>query len=82
MYQTEKYLPPIAVETLGQLVIVIDKKIIQFFNDDIGDLYQNYNEVASYTFSEIAVKYFNTDYRVSFSTYDAECIDFEDLDCR
>lgn len=82
LFPTEKYVPPTAIDILGQVVIVVAKSVVQFYNDDISDLCENYNEVAATVFNEICTKSFLPNYKVSFTTFDKDCIDIEKLVCR
>ncbi|MNI93244.1 hypothetical protein D3C73_1511630 [compost metagenome] len=60
-------------ETVGQVVGIIKKEIVQFFNDDITDLCGNYNEVASKVFNSIIRRDYNPA-TLSFTTEDRECL--------
>lgn len=78
---TARKLPPPMQSTIGDVVIVIRKYVVQFFNDDISDLCSNYNEVAAKVFSLVT----NLDYRphltISFSTYDPGCLFQKNIYC-
>lgn len=76
---TDEILSSANSSLVGDVVIVIDKSIVQFFNDDISDLCQNYNEVASKVFKEISQSSFGNDLRANFSTYDDQCQYVQDL---
>ncbi|MPQ44890.1 hypothetical protein [Clostridium tarantellae] len=63
----------------GEVIVIIDKTIIQFYNDDLSDFCQNFNEVASKVFSSILIKNFpstkkTTLIKVNFTTYDYNCL--------
>lgn len=58
---------------VGDVVVVIDKEVVQFYNDDISDLCSNFNEVASKVFAEITNPEYECDLKVGFSTYDPNC---------
>ena len=70
---TEGIVPAVVGETVGQVVGIIKKEIIQFFNDDITDLCGNYNEVASKVFNSIIRRDYNPA-TLSFTTEDRECL--------
>ncbi len=82
LFLTEGKLPPMAISTVGEIVVVIDKSVVQFYNDDLSDLCRNYNEVASKVFAQICENIFIPDYKVTFTTYDKNCINLSDLVCR
>lgn len=67
---------------LGNLSLIIDKKVIQFYADNISDVCGNYNEVAAKTFSNILQKNFPDNFQVTFSTYDYSCIRYINLFCK
>ncbi|MFD2682507.1 hypothetical protein [Bacillus seohaeanensis] len=48
---------------------VFSKSIIQFFNDDLSDLYNNFNEVAASVFSDVLRKEINS-IPINPSTFD------------
>ncbi|MGL5717250.1 MAG: hypothetical protein ACRCX2_29835 [Paraclostridium sp.] len=79
---TEGKLPPIQQTEVGNLVLVFGKCVVQFYNDDISDLCSNYNQVASYTFSQVIQNKFNPNFKVGTTTYDEKCIKYTDLYCR
>ena len=68
--------------TLGSLVVIIDKEVIQFYDDDIGDICQNYNEVAAVTFSNVLKREFLNNFIATVSTYDPKCIKCSDFYCK
>jgi hypothetical protein len=70
---TAKKIPPPMQSTIGDVVIVIKKSVVQFFNDDISDLCSNYNEVAAKVFSLVTKLNYRPNLRISFSTYDPNC---------
>lgn len=45
--------PPIVSEYVGDICVEVAKEVIQFYNDDLSDLYNNYNDVAAYTFKKV-----------------------------
>lgn len=57
---------------IGDVVVVIAKEVIQFFNDDISELCNNFNDVAANVFKEITRNEFEPN-KVGFSTYDPNC---------
>ncbi|MGL6105192.1 hypothetical protein [Romboutsia sp.] len=68
--------------TLGSLVVIIDKQVIQFYDDNISDICQNYNQVAAVTFSNVLKTKFLNNFIATMSTYDHKCIKCSDLYCR
>ncbi|MNN19903.1 MULTISPECIES: hypothetical protein [Clostridium] len=70
---TDGIIPNVVAETVGQVVGIIKKEIVQFFNDDITDLCGNYNEVASKVFNSIIRRDYNPA-TLSFTTEDRECL--------
>lgn len=66
-------IPDELVNMVGDVVVIIARWVIQFYNDDIGELCSNYNEVASKVFLEVSNKEFAPDLTVGFSTYDENC---------
>lgn len=58
---------------VGNIVIIIDKAVVQFYNDDISDLCRNYNEVASKVFKEISNLNFGENLLVGFTTESETC---------
>lgn len=79
---TEGKIPEDQIPFIGQVVVVINKCIVQFFNDDISDLCNNFNEVAADVFSDVLVKEFPIDIKVSFTTCDSNCITCGDFYCK
>lgn len=55
---------------LGDIVMIVAKEVIQFFNDDLRDLYQNYNGIATEVFKDFLIQEYNSNIKLSFSTYD------------
>lgn len=55
---------------LGDVVMIVAKEVIQFFNDDIRDLYQNFNGIATEVFKDFMIQEYPCNLRLSFSTYD------------
>ncbi|MEG6584887.1 hypothetical protein [Dendrosporobacter sp. 1207_IL3150] len=70
---TAKKIPPLMESTIGDVVIVIRRSVVQFFNDDISDLCSNYNEVASKVFGLVTNLNYRPRLRISFSSYDPDC---------
>lgn len=67
--------PPMSQDSVGSVVAVIKPCVIQFFNDDISNLCNNYMEVASKVFQQIFnLRYGTTPIIISFTTYDAKCM--------
>ncbi|MGL4735836.1 MAG: hypothetical protein ACRCW2_00140 [Cellulosilyticaceae bacterium] len=67
--------PPISQGQVGSIVGVIKPCVIQFFNDDISNLCNNYMEVASKVFQQIFnLSYGTTPIIISFTTYDEKCM--------
>ncbi|MDO5517754.1 MAG: hypothetical protein Q4F66_09370 [Clostridium sp.] len=60
-------------DLVGDVVVVIDKAVVQFYNDDISELCSNFNEVASKVFAAITTENYEGDLKVGFSTYDPDC---------
>ena len=58
---------------VGNAVVIINKAIVQFYNDDISDLCRNYNEVAAKVFKEITNKDFGENLVVGFTTKSETC---------
>lgn len=68
-------LPPMSQNLIGSAVVVICPHVIQFFNDDLSNLCNNYIEVASKVFTEIFnLKYGELPLTISFTTYDEKCM--------
>lgn len=55
---------------LGNIVMIVAKEVIQFFNDDIRDLYQNFNGIATEVFKDFLIQEYPCNLALSFSTYD------------
>lgn len=70
---TTGLIPPVVIETVGQVVGIIKKDIVQFFQDDITDLCGNYNEVAAKVFNSIIRREYNPA-TLSFTTEDREAL--------
>lgn len=79
---TAKKLPPPMQSTIGDVVIVIRKSVVQFFNDDISDLCSNYNEVAAKVFSLVTNLNYRPNLRISFSTHDPGCLLQKNIYCQ
>lgn len=68
-------IPPVEQGTVGSIVVVISPTVIQFFNDDLSNLCNNYIEVASKVFQEVFnLSYGTTPIIISFTTYDCKCM--------
>ncbi|MGL4774682.1 MAG: hypothetical protein ACRC2K_14055 [Clostridium sp.] len=65
---------PMSQGLVGDVVLVIKPSVVQFFNDDIGDLCNNFNEVASKVFTQISNLEYPVGLKVSFSTFDPDCM--------
>lgn len=61
-------------ETLGDVAVIFNKRIVQFFADNIADFCGNINEVAEDAFSCILIDKFFCDVKVSFSTFSKCCL--------
>lgn len=57
-------------EFLGDVVMIVAKELIQFFNDDLRDLYQNFNGIATEVFKDFLIQEYDSNIKLSFSTYD------------
>lgn len=79
---TEGKFNPEQIDILGQVVVIIKKYIIQFYNDDISDICNNYNQIAAIVFSDISNLSYAVDLDISFSTEDSNCIKSSYLYCR
>lgn len=66
-------LPPVEQDTVGSVVGVICPVVIQFFNDDISNLCNDYVEVASVVFQEVMNLTYG-EFKISFSTYNETCM--------
>ena len=73
--------PPIIVDSIGTLVVVIKPVVVQFFDDNIIDLCGNFNEVASKVFSDISNLSYYPNIKISFSTYDKNSPLQKDIYC-
>ncbi|AYF54240.1 hypothetical protein G8S49_12090 [Clostridium botulinum C] len=54
-------------------IIIIKKSIVQFYNDDLSDIYLNTNEIASQSFNSISILEFPKDIYVHFNTENDRC---------
>lgn len=79
---TEGKVPPLIINSVGNVVLVIKKRIIQFFNDDISDLCSNFNGIAADVFNEVSILEYSPNLKVSFSTSDCDCELQKDFSCR
>ncbi|SHI81430.1 hypothetical protein SAMN02745163_00778 [Clostridium cavendishii DSM 21758] len=70
-----------ATPPIGNVVLVIAKEIVQFYNDDISDLCRNFNEVAAKVFTDVTTLAYTPNLTVSFSTYDCDCRLQKDIFC-
>lgn len=66
-------IPAPIINSVGNVVVIIDKCVVQFYNDDIADLCSNYNEVAAKVFLEVSTLKYPSDLTVGFNTYDENC---------
>lgn len=73
--------PDVLPSTVGDVIVIIDKKVIQFYDDDISDLCANFNEVAAKVFKDVSNILFETDLTVNFSTYDERCLAQQNIYC-
>lgn len=69
----------------GKVVILFDKEVLQFYNDDVTDIFGNFNELAAHVFADI-IKFMYKDKQdkdifVLCNTYDKNAIDEDDLFC-
>lgn len=78
---TDGKLAPEQIGALGQVVVIIKKCIIQFFNDDISDICGNYNAIAATTFTEVSNLAYPPGINITFSTLDSKCIKPSELYC-
>lgn len=78
---TAEKIPLSMQSTIGDVVIVIRKSVVQFFNDDISDLCSNYNEVAARVFSLVTNLNYRPHLRASFSTFDPDCLLQDNIYC-
>lgn len=67
--------------TIADVIVIIEKEVVQFYNDNIGDLCKNFNEVAAKVFESISNTSFDTDLTVQFSTYDEKCLAQKNIYC-
>lgn len=70
----------------GKVVILFAKEVIQFYNDDVTDIFGNFNELAVYVFADI-IKFIYKDKQdkeifVLCNTYDENAIDEDNIFCR
>ncbi len=59
---------PISPPTLGDVVLILQKAVVQFFNDDLTDYYSNFNGVAASVFAEVLNTQYAGNVRLSFGT--------------
>lgn len=79
---TDGLIPPIEQGTVGSVVVLIKPVVIQFFDDDISNLCNNYINVASNVFGEVMnLSYGTTPIIVSVTTYDPTCVTCEQIIC-
>ncbi len=69
----------------GKVVILFAKEVLQFYNDDVTDIFGNFNELAAHVFADI-IKFMYKDKQdkdifVLCNTYDKNAIDEDDLFC-
>ena len=70
-FYAEALLPargPISPPTLGAVVLILKKSVVQFFNDDLSDYYANFNGVAASVFAEVLNTEYQGGVRLSFGT--------------
>ncbi|NEU05729.1 hypothetical protein [Clostridium senegalense] len=60
-------------DMIGQIVVIINKNVVQFYNSNLSDLYGNYTELATKIFEELLIKEYPLNIKVSFSTSDDSC---------
>ncbi|GAA0127234.1 hypothetical protein UT300019_31380 [Clostridium sp. CTA-19] len=60
-------------DMIGQIVVIINKNVVQFYNSNLSDLYGNYTELATNIFEELLIKEYPLNIKVSFSTSDDSC---------
>lgn len=66
----------------GKVVILFAKEVLQFYNDDVTDIFGNFNELAAHVFADIIkFMYKDKDIFVLCNTYDKNAIDEDDLFC-
>ncbi|MGL4522711.1 MAG: hypothetical protein ACRCWQ_09200, partial [Bacilli bacterium] len=70
---TNGKLPPMSIDTIGNVVLIIEPYVVQFYNDDISDLCSNYTEVAAKVFQLVSTLHYSADLSISFSTSDPDC---------
>ncbi|KEI02557.1 hypothetical protein ADU78_04075 [Clostridium botulinum] len=56
------------------VIVIINKAVVQFFNDDISDFYLNTNEIASNSFNLVCIHKFPEDVNVHFNTENDRCM--------
>ena len=69
------------VHSVGDVVLVIEKEVVQFFDDDLSELCNNFNGVAANVFKEVTVREYSPDLTVGFSTADPNCRLQKDVIC-
>lgn len=70
----------------GKVVILFAKEVVQFYNDDVTDIFGNFNELVAYVFADI-IKFIYKDNQgkdifVLCNTYDKNAIDEDQLFCK
>lgn len=78
---TEGKLTPQQIGILGDVVVIIKKRVVQFYDDNISDICSNYNQVAATTFADVSNLSYPVNLNITFSTYDSKCIKSADLYC-
>lgn len=58
--------PPISL--IGQVVAIFKKAVIQFFDDDVSDFYNNMNAVAEDIFADVMNSEYAGEIKLSFTT--------------
>lgn len=65
----------------GKIVVLFSKSIIQFFNDDLSDIYGNFNDITARVIEELVISSYKSSndslIEVVFNTYDNKCINVE-----
>jgi len=75
---TRSKLPPPVAKIIGQVVLVIKKEVVQFWNDDLSDFYGNFNAVAAFVFNDVLITNYPGDVKLSTTTESVPNIDNDD----
>lgn len=78
---TEGKLDPKTIKRIGNLVLISNKEIVQFPNDNGVDLCNNYNAIASDVFKELLIDIYDVELKLGFSVYSDKCVKDADLYC-